>query len=140
MVEIPAELQEKILLYQLLHRSLDELQQQALILQQRVLELEATRVAVTESSKLPKNNQLLIPLGSGCYVSGRATQTSSLLVNVGAGVVLKKSPKDVLALLEERAKEIQNLLEKVQLEMLAATAKINEIAPEIEALAKESES
>ena len=125
------EMQQKIVLYQLLHKHLEELKQQSVMLEQRFMEFEATKQALGDFKGV-NDSELLVPLGSGCYAKSKAVASSELLVNIGANLMVKKPISDTVKLLEERTKEIQELSKGLQEQVDAVISQITAIAGDIE--------
>ena len=82
-------------------------------------------------NKLNDTNELLIPIGSGIYTKAKALK-GSVLVDVGAGVMLKKTPEESKKGMAAKSKEVEILSTKLQEEMLTVIAKINEIGTELQ--------
>ena len=101
------EMQEKVILYQLLQRHLESLSQNAVMLERRYEEMEATRMALEDIEKL-KGNEILVPLGSGLFSYGKITDSGKMLVDAGAGVFMDKDPDSSKRLLEDKKKELEN--------------------------------
>lgn len=126
------ELQQKLMFYQLLQQQLEELKKQATYLQSRFMDIETSRIALEDVGKIKENNELLISLGSGIYSHGKIQKTD-LLVDVGAGVMVKKPQSEALALIEGKKKELEGLSMNLQQEMIATINKLQEIGMQLEA-------
>ena len=125
------EIQQRFFLYQLLQGQLEELRKHAVALQARATELEYTKTALTDLKILKEGNGLLIPLGSGVYTNGTAVK-GQMLVDVGAGIMLKKDFEEVEMVMGERTKEIEGLSGKLQEEMIEAVNRINGLGEELQ--------
>ena len=133
------ELQHKYVLYQLLQNRIEELKQQVEMLQQKNMEMETTKFALSEINSMKEGNDVLVPLGSGCYVYGKASNNKKILVDIGAGVMTNKAPEEAQALVEEKREEIEKLVLNLQSELMDAVNKINEIGPELQKAAEEQQ-
>jgi prefoldin alpha subunit len=125
------ELQQKAILYQLLQKHLESLKQQVLRNESRFLEIQTTQHALKDFGK-DEVNTALIPLGSGCYADAQITDTKKVLLDVGEGVVVKKTIKEAKVFLDEKEKEAGAVSEKLQNEANQVIKQINDIAVEIE--------
>ncbi len=95
---------------QLEEAQLKSLQQQATQISNMIAELRATKVVL---SNMPDGaNNTLIPLGSGVFIEGSVTSTKTLM-DVGAGNILEKDPKDIIKSLEGREKELEEALKSI---------------------------
>ncbi len=94
MPENQEELQQKFVLYQLLNQRLEEIKNHLNVVQHKMIELETTNQALADVGEIKKDTEVLIPLGSGLYTFGKASSSEKLLVDIGAGVMVKKEVKD----------------------------------------------
>ncbi len=131
------ELQHKFILYQLLQQRVEELKQQIEMLQQKNMEMETTKFALGEINSMKEGNEVLVPIGSGCYVYGKSTNSKKILVDIGSGVMTNKTSEEAQNLVEEKREEIEKLVLNLQSELIEAVNKINEIAPELQKAAEE---
>src|SRR3989344_1969679 len=125
MPEMSQDIQEKFVLYQLLNQRLEQIKQHATIIQQKMVEVETTRFALGEMKSIKDTKEILIPLGSGFYTEGKSTPTTKILVDLGAGVLAKKSIEDAVQML--------------QMEANAITGKLGEIVPELQKAAEDAQ-
>ena len=127
------EVQEKLLLYQLLQKQVEEIRQQSLLLERKFVEFETTKSAIEDIEKLKKDNEILIPLGSGCYAHGSTAESDSFLVEIGQSMI-KKSSKEAINFLEEKKREIEQTSINLQTELTRVVEQINKLTPELEKL------
>lgn len=125
------DMQQRVILYQLLHKHLEELKQQASMLEARLMEFEVTKQALGDFKGI-KDSEMLVPLGSGCYAHGRATNSKEILVNIGANLMLSKPVGETSGLLEERIGEIQGMAKELQDQMTNVINQITAIAGDLE--------
>ncbi len=125
-------LQEKFVLYQVLQSRVEDLKKHIPGIQQKAMEYEATNQALFEINKIKKGNDLLVPLGSGFYTHSKVDSTEDIVVDIGAGVMAKKSLEDSLKFIEKKKKEIQSISEQLQFELNQIVGKMNEIGPELQ--------
>ncbi|MCX6814928.1 MAG: prefoldin subunit alpha [Candidatus Aenigmarchaeota archaeon] len=132
------EMQEKVILYQLLQKHLESLTQNAVMLERRYEEIEATRLAVEDIEKA-KESEILVPLGSGLFTYGKIVDSKKMLVDAGAGVFMDKDTDSSKRLLEERKQELEKLAEDMQHEIMDVYSRLNSLAMEIEGMSQEPE-
>ena len=128
-------MQEKVILYQILQKHLESLTQNAVMIERRYEEIEATRMALEDIAK-GKESEILVPLGSGFFTYGKITDSSKMLADTGAGVFMDKDPESSRRLLEERKQEIEKLAQDMQQEMADVSSRINGLALELESLSQ----
>lgn len=98
-----------------------------------IIESRASLEAVKALTSAP-NNDMLLPIGAGVLISSNLAKPEKLLVDIGAGAVVEKTPEETTAFVEQRIKELETALstlqeQKTQLEnqLAAYRAAINEI-------------
>ncbi len=99
--------QELYMEFQLLDQHIKQLQKQLELVTQHLIELTVTSNSLDEFNKLSAGKEIFVPLSSGIFSKATLKDTSELLVNVGANVVVKK---DVIA----TKKLIQNQMEEIK--------------------------
>lgn len=124
------EVQQKVILYQLLQKHLEGLRQQILENERRFLEIQTTQQAMKDFEK-KKGTDALIPLGSGCFANAQMTDVSKVLMDVGGGIVVKKTISEVKTILDEKEKDVGAVSERVQNEVNQIIKQMNDIATEI---------
>ena len=130
------EIQQKVILYQLLQKHLESLKQQALQNESRFLEIQTTRHALNDFGK-ENADDVLIPLGSGCFADGQMTDTKKVMMEIGSGIVVKKTVEEAKIILNAKEKEAGTFTENIQKEMESVIKQINAIAVEIEQTQRE---
>src|SRR3989338_1085954 len=131
------ELQQKFVLYQLLQNRIEELKQQIEMLQQKNMEMETTKFALGEINSMKEGNDVLVPLGSGCYVYGKATNSKKILVDIGSGIMTNKPAEEAKNIVEEKREEIEKLVLNLQSELVTAVNTINNLVPDLQKAAEE---
>lgn len=130
--------QGKLVLYQMLQQEFEELKKQNLMVESRMLELETSVHALTEISAFKKDNETLIPLGSGCYAHSKV-HGSEILLDIGAGVMVSRDPDSAKSFLEDRKKEIDDAGKNIQLQSEEVVKNINKLTPEIQKIIMKSQ-
>jgi prefoldin alpha subunit len=131
------ELQEKAILYQLLAKHLENMTQNAIVIERRFEEIEAGRMALEDIGKMKEKNEIMIPLGSGIFTHGRITDPKRMLVDIGSGIFLEKDSEAARQVLEERKQEIEKMAGEMQREMSEVSGRINSLAMEIESASQQ---
>lgn len=127
----PQEIQQKVLLYQILQKHIEELQQQATMLEHQAIEVEMSKMSIKDVGESAKGSQMLFPLGSGIYSKGKIDDNSCFLVELGAGYIARKNSEDTLNFLETRFKDMQVAGEKLSAEMKTTIEKLQTLTAEI---------
>ncbi len=129
-------LSEQYVLYQILAQNLETLKQQLQFVEQQMLELRSTLMSIDDVKKMGEKNEILLPLGSGCYGSGSITDRGRILVNAGAGIFINEEIGSAKALLEQRTAEVERAGAEIQQQAEKIIAQMNEIAMVIEEAAR----
>lgn len=114
---------ERIMQIASIEREACELEESLEIVDSQVWELENFKITL-KSIIDSKEDEVLAPAGSRVYLKSTIKDKKSLFAEVGAGVVIKKTPEEILKTVEEqimRLKEaklnISSHLEELQEEM-----------------------
>ena len=140
MQEPAKDIQEKFVLYQLLNQRLEEIKQHAMMIQHKMIELETSKFALNEMKGAKPESEMLVPVGSGVYTFGKSSSAQNVLIDLGAGVLAKKTLEDATVFIEKKKKEIEDAAQLLQAEANAITAKLQEIVPELQKAAQEQNS
>ena len=91
---------------------LNEIAQRENITGRAILESRASLQAIRALTGSP--NEVLFPIGAGIFVTASAVKTEKMLVDIGAGAVLEKTPQETVITLEGRIKELESALQTLQ--------------------------
>ena len=83
-------------------------------------------------SDLKVGNELKVPITSGVYINAELKNTKKLLVNVGSGMTVEKTPKQVTKILDSQLTELVKYREQVVNQMKSLIDRIEEIQKEFE--------
>ncbi len=131
-IKIEKELQEKVLLYQLLEKYADGLREQLAFLEKQLIDTATSQHAIRELQKAKSGQEMLIGLGGGCWSTVRLEKEKQLLINLGAGVLARKSVEQAEKILETRTIDIQKEINRIQKEWVVVSQKLAELSSEIE--------
>jgi prefoldin alpha subunit len=121
-------MQNEVILYQLLHRQLNQLSAEAESVERKAVEAAATKQSLKE---LSSPNDLLMPIGSGCYVHGKFSNAKQVLVDIGAGILLPKKPADAEVFIADKEAQIAKLRFELQSEATKVVNEMNRIATKV---------
>ena len=111
--------------------ALQSLTKQLVLVERSVAEIEDSMAAVEEIPKT-KEEESLVPLGSGIFIKANLLEKSKFLVSIGAGIFLDKTTAETKTYLGKQKEE----LEKNQ-ELL--TMRIRKIQGELAKTSREAE-
>jgi len=127
------EIQQKVLTYRILHTHLEQIQREAEIIERKYMEIEATKQFIDDLKKSKDGSEILLPVGTGIFARGKLTD-KKLLTDIGAGIMTKKTVKDIELMVEGQRAEIEATVKKLNREMRETVQKLNVLTPEIQKL------
>ncbi|MBI1972548.1 prefoldin subunit alpha [Candidatus Woesearchaeota archaeon] len=132
-------IQQKYLEFQALNQQIQQLHQQAVVLEQQRTELLNISQSLDELDKVKSNSKMYAPLGGGLYVESIIKETKKVLTNVGAGVVVQKTIEETKQLIEEQIDDLQKVIEQVEKKVQEGMKKGQGLHKEILALSEKQQ-
>ena len=120
--------QELYMEFQMLDQHIKQLQKQLEAVTHQMIELNATSNSLDEFNKTESGKEVFVPLSSGIFAKANISDTSALLVNVGANVVVKKDIASTKKLIQNQMEEIK----KIQKQMIEELEKLTSHAAQLE--------
>lgn len=110
--------------YQAIDQNIKQLQKQLEALTSQLMEMNSTRLSLEDLDKVKQGREIFVPINSGIFAKAIIRDTSELLVNVGAGVVVKKDITSTKKLIQNQIDEMKKVHQKMiaELEKMAANA------------------
>ncbi len=99
---------------------------------EQIAELNSNKIVLNKFSDLKRDDELKVPLTSGIYINTVLKDTKKLLVNVGAGITVEKTPEQVIKILDSQLTELVKYRNQVVNQMKALIDRIEEIQKEFE--------
>ncbi len=112
--QIREELERKSVQLQILQANMQIIREKERALSHRLMELEETKQAIRDIRSVKAESEILVPLGSGNFISGKISGAEKILVGVGGGIAIKKSPDEALKFLDERAAETNSAIQELE--------------------------
>lgn len=109
--------QEAYMQFQMLEQQIKQLQGQFEMVTQQLMELSATNNSLDDFQKIGLSGEAFIPLSSGIFAKASIRDTSELLVNVGANVVVKKDIASTKKLIQSQIEEIKKIQKQMSDEL-----------------------
>jgi len=103
-------------------------------------EMVATRDSLKGYQQTKAGTEILVPIGSGTLIKGKIASSDKVLVEIGADVVVERTPAEAVETIETRIKEIDDTIKRIQEDIVKLEEKIESIRPEAEKLMKQIES
>lgn len=118
------EIEQRYMALKILDQQIKQTQKQFMLLEQQANELESTKEALDDLSKVEPGTEILVPIAHGVFAKATLSDGQRFIVNVGANTSVAKSSNDVKKIIEEQSIEIRKAEEEIglQLEQLAGQA------------------
>ncbi len=111
---------QKYLELQIASERMRQLEQQLEAVQEKHMDLEMSRESLGELGRAEKTS-MLVPVSDGIFAKAELKDNKELIVNVGAGVCVKKSVEEAQKMLEESMEELKSASKEI-IEALQRTA------------------
>ena len=107
------ELQKKYMQFQLMASQAQEMREQINVLESKLTELRMLISTLESLPKLNKNASTWSNLGMSTYVNSKLSDTKEVLVNVGAGVFMKKNIPTAIETVKSQISMSETYLEQL---------------------------
>lgn len=131
------ELQRKYLQLQLYKHQLNTLIEQKNSIESRVEELKMTIHALEGLEKIKKGDEMWSSVGSSAFVMSDIKDTENVLINIGAGVVIKNTRKRSAEILQSRLNEMEEVNMSLMAEIIKYSEEVSKLEPEVQRLAQQ---
>ena len=131
------ELQRKYLQLQLYKHQLNTLIEQKNSIESRVEELRMTIHALEGLEKIKKGDEMWSSVGSSAFVMSDIKDTENVLINIGAGVVIKNTRKRSAEILQSRLNEMEEVNMSLMAEIIKYSEEVSKLEPEVQRLAQQ---
>lgn len=95
--------------YQAMEQHIKQLQKQLEALTSQIMEMSGTSRNLEDFEKTQLGTEIFVPISSGVFAKASLKDTSELLVNVGANVVVKKDIRSAKKLINGQVEEMKKL-------------------------------
>ncbi|MBN2457997.1 prefoldin subunit alpha [Candidatus Woesearchaeota archaeon] len=129
--EKQAVLQQKYSEYQMLEQQSKSLQEQVQRVAEQIYEIGFIKNSLKEFTGMKNGSVMLSPLSSGIFVKSKLVENNSFYVNVGSGVVVKKTVEEAHALMDKQEKELNSAYETMIESFHKQNAKLQALESEL---------
>ena len=99
--------------FQALNQHIKQLQKQLELITNQLVEMSVTNNSLDELDKIKVGKDIYVPISSGIFAKATIQDTSQLLVNVGANVVVKKDVTSTKKLIQKQIAEIREIQKRL---------------------------
>jgi len=132
------ELQRYASLIEYYKNQLQSIETQFSYLQATIVDYTQAKITIEKLTDLKKATEILVPLGGGTFTYATAKNTSHILTEVGAGVVIEKTPKDAIAIIQKRIDTLEQSQKNISTMSQQIQQQIDEISNKAEQMLSEN--
>lgn len=100
--------QADVIEFQMLNHELEQVQQFLQKLDQQSQEVTELIKAIEEFHKLKEGSEIWFPIANGLFAQGILSNTNTLKINVGKGVIVNRTIKETTELIQNQLDELIN--------------------------------
>lgn len=116
----------------------DYLRSQVDVVNDTIQDLVTTIEVLEYLKKSGEGKTVLVPIGAGNFIRAKIEKVDSVIMGVGGRLSVEASVDDARKMLEERIDALEGLRLDLLRKLEEVNRRINEILPQVEALAKEA--
>ncbi|MBI2970873.1 MAG: prefoldin subunit alpha [Candidatus Aenigmarchaeota archaeon] len=131
------EAQKKYIQLQIMKQQFTSFVEQKSMLDEKTSEVATTISALEKMETISTGDEMWSSVGSGAFVRSDVKDTASILMSVGAGVVVRKPREESITMLQGRLKELIDLDKELLAEMSKLAQQISKLEPEVERLVEQ---
>jgi len=122
---------KKYMEFQVLSQQINKFQQQINLITQQVGELNSLSNNVSEISKINQDSEMYTNLGVGVHIKSSIKNVKNLLVNVGAGIFVKKTPEETTKIVDRQVVELEKVITNMETQLQNSVKKAESIKQEL---------
>jgi prefoldin alpha subunit len=130
------ELKEKYLALQMLAGKMKQLEEQVQAVSERLALIREVEDSLDELKSAKADVDALVPVSEGIFVKASIKDANSLIVNVGSGVCVEKTPDETKELLNQRSSELSGHRTQLMAELEMQAMQADKLEAELSKLAK----
>ena len=131
------ELQKYMMLIEQYKEQLSSLDVQFSYLQNAIMDQTRAKTTLENLDKTDEGVDVMIPIGGGAFINATTKKTTKALFDIGDGVVIEKTSKDIVKKMDERIKNLQQTEEKISSMAQQLQTEVNEITEKAQNLMSE---
>ncbi|MBI1973388.1 prefoldin subunit alpha [Candidatus Micrarchaeota archaeon] len=125
-------LEEDITKLRFVESQLGALQREMMTLEDMIAALASARSAMVDLKKVDKDTPAMLPMGVGILAHGMVKKQNSVLVDVGAGVVVEKTIDETIEMIRKRGEEVQKQMDSIRNTFISLQNEYNKIGQKLE--------
>lgn len=106
---------QKYIAQQILGQQLQQIEQQIASVEMQIIELNNLKDSLKELTSV-KSKKIYTPLGAGVFIESELKKVDDVLVNVGAGIIVRKDANSAAELIASQVEELKKIKDQIQKE------------------------
>lgn len=116
------EMQQRTLKMQIIEQQINQVQKQLQNFENQLMDLDATKQSLEELKRSKIDSETLSTVSPGIFVKTRLVENNDVIINVGGGIVVKKSIDGAKKLIDDQIIEVRN----IQAQLIGDLQKLDE--------------
>jgi len=128
------DVQEKYIMLQLIDAQIKEIEKELEVLEHRSIDLVNLKSSLDSLASVNSGSQSISPLGLGTYTFTELKDTKHVLVNVGAGIIVKKDTEGAKELVSKQLHQLDGVSEQLTHNLQTLVVRAQQIEEDMRAL------
>jgi prefoldin alpha subunit len=133
------ELTKYLALIEQYKEQMNNLDMQSQYVQSAIMDYNKAKITLENLKKKEKDKEILLPIGGSTFLSANLKDPSSVLFDIGAGIVAEKKTDDAIVQIDKRIEELQKTQEQISSVMQNLQNTSAEVTAKAQKLLAESE-
>jgi len=129
-------MEQKYVMLQMIDAQIKELEKEISAIEQRAFDIASLKSSLRAFGETKQGSKSFSSLGLGIYCESEVKNTKEVLVNVGSGVIVKKSVADAEEMLAKQMSQIDSVALQLTQNLTSMATRAQEIEKEMQELAK----
>ena len=108
-----------------LEQTAETLQQRIGMINAAITDLTYANMTLESMEKEKDDAELLVPIGGSSYIKVKLASTDTVIVGMGAGVSIEKTPLEAKQIVKERLDELEKTMNSAQQQFAQVAQRIN---------------
>jgi prefoldin alpha subunit len=130
------EMREKYMALEMLANNMKQFEKQIHAVSERLTMIRDVNQSLDELAASKAGAESLVPLSEGIFVKSSIKDVSTLIVNVGSGVCVEKTPEQTKELLNARISELSNHRSQLMAELEMQAMEAQQLETELSKLSQ----
>jgi len=133
------EITRNLTLLEYYKEQLGNLEMQQQYLQAAFLDYQKAKITLENLGKTKGKQEILMPVGSGVFITGQAQDASKVLIDIGAGLVAEKPVNEAVDKIDDRIGQVQQNQQKLYEAMQKLQAEAEQLSEKTQQMMAEAQ-